>query len=301
MLSPGVLAIVVAASVMALLVMVAFASWMTVCDRHFGDEIGPGETYEIGYKDGEKRVYTVPNLEMVGGRCKILKPEFLQQLSDLLLVSQKALTKEGVDTWLSGGTLLGFVRHGSIIPWDDDADIHCDEKHIERLFSDEFADTMRKYDLEVFLVRGFDADTATKEAAAVRLRRVGTTIPSLDIFFTERKDGRVRKIDTWNGSARTYPKNENWPEDVIYPLQRQVIDGMELQLPNKPKDFLHGQYGDSALTKMYARHVAFSHAFPMIVNVGQWRTPGNKHSGDDVDQTVPSGGGSGGGDEAKKV
>ena len=49
--------------------------------------------------------------------------ELQKCILNILLAVDKVCREHNIRYWLSDGTLLGAVRHGGFIPWDDDADI----------------------------------------------------------------------------------------------------------------------------------------------------------------------------------
>ena len=51
---------------------------------------------------------------------------------ELLRFIDNVCNKYNIDYWITGGTLLGAVRHGGFIPWDDDVDINFMRKDYEK-------------------------------------------------------------------------------------------------------------------------------------------------------------------------
>lgn len=65
--------------------------------------------------------------------------EFQMRLCDLLLEFDRICKDHGIEYWLSSGNVLGAVRHGGFIPWDDDVDIEMtlkDYKKFEKVFKE---------------------------------------------------------------------------------------------------------------------------------------------------------------------
>ena len=52
---------------------------------------------------------------------------------ELLIFIDKVCNKHDIDYWLGFGTLLGAVRHGGFIPWDDDIDLVLLRKDYQKL------------------------------------------------------------------------------------------------------------------------------------------------------------------------
>ena len=56
------------------------------------------------------------------------EPHVVRRVYALGRVIARILREAGLCYWTSGGTTLGIVRHGGLIPWDDDIDICILEK-----------------------------------------------------------------------------------------------------------------------------------------------------------------------------
>ena len=55
-----------------------------------------------------------------------------ERILSIMLVIDKVCREHNITYYLSDGTMLGAVRHGGFIPWDDDADMAMPRADYER-------------------------------------------------------------------------------------------------------------------------------------------------------------------------
>lgn len=167
------------------------------------------------------------------------EPNIIQRLYDLLESTHSLLKELDIKYWITCGSLLGAVRHQSIIPWDDDIDLAMMESEIPRLW--ENRDKFKPLGLQLvkykFGFKVFHLDSPP-------IPNQNHHYPFLDIFVMTR--------DIINGKDAVAYKNleyrKEYPEhffvDELYPFTEYRLGKYILPGPGKNKPFLDRVYGN---------------------------------------------------------
>lgn len=114
------------------------------------------------------------------------------RMLEILCVLDRICKKHNLPYWLGYGTLLGAVRHGGFIPWDDDLDIAMmrkDYKKLLKILPDELPDDLslqmpgeRYYDLPFSKIRDKNSEISEAHHRDERYLQKGLFV---DIFPVE--------------------------------------------------------------------------------------------------------------------
>ena len=167
------------------------------------------------------------------------KPNF-ETLKRQLLDVISILDANDIRYHLEGGTLLGIVRDGMLLPWDHDTDISIMHDDLVRFLS--LLPALKKSGWRIS-VRRLEKDCSFGKEGQVRLIKVKDRFLGLiagenvlDIFVKFRKDDDVYWVAK-NNTMKVANVHYNGFDEIMW-------EGKKLKAPHQHKEYLTSKYGE---------------------------------------------------------
>lgn len=150
-----------------------------------------------------------------------------QQVADF----QAIMDHSKIPFFFAFGTLLGSVRHGGFMPWDDDADCCILEEDFEK-----FADVAPLFHKLGYTTFKLPSPGWGINWKGMKVRRViDEKDIDLDVFVIGLKDGLYVHPSGWPGTKLR--------RDQIFPLKKVQFGSLMINAPHDIKNFLDQMYG----------------------------------------------------------
>jgi hypothetical protein len=165
---------------------------------------------------------------------KNMTSEEISRLYELMKIVHDTFEKHKVRYFMTGGTLLGAVRHGGLIPWDDDIDIgvlEADMAQLKRAVTDLTAQDIICKPMGKFAELNFYFKRDAK-----------TRFPFIDVFFF---------VPDGSNYTLSRPKcRKEWPEEYynkleLFPLKKLQYGHLYLPAALAHDTYLARSYGDN--------------------------------------------------------
>jgi hypothetical protein len=149
-----------------------------------------------------------------------------EHLLELLTFTHEVLDVHGIVHWLDFGTLLGAVREGQLIPWDDDCDLAAFDSDADRILALRDVIEAAGYRLEV------------TNPANIRIHYSSVNENHVDLWLYRVRDGLLVSDENpfwlWPGMHDRHA----FPSAYVDELEEVILHGKPFPAPSPVHDFL---------------------------------------------------------------
>lgn len=185
---------------------------------------------------------------------KYISQKQVDQLYSLIKEVDAIFKKMDISYFVIGGTLLGAIRHGGLIPWDDDIDIGIFEHDTKKLFSKRLERQLEKRGL----VLNTEDDLGTYKIHYKRGQKIqgySHRFPFLDIFVYKKlgQKGKEKYVIADEDARSVWPKDV-YPVKDLFPLVDYSFGPLMLPGPLNSRKLLKKIYGQDVFETYYEEY-----------------------------------------------
>lgn len=182
-----------------------------------------------------------------------------QEIYDLMRKIDSLLTQNHIKYWATAGTLLGAIRHGGLIPWDDDLDIcilDIDEKKFEEMKQplEQLGLVLHYYRKDFYKIYKKDGDPIPD--AKNPGENLPFKYPFADVFIVTLEKNKEHEDVYVHRSNNFYFlfNNERYSYSQIATLSRVPFGPMTIPIPENPEKFLNSAYGMANHPRLWTKY-----------------------------------------------
>ena len=170
-----------------------------------------------------------------------------KEKEDLHIILKEIIThleNQNIDYFFAFGSLIGAVRHGFRMPYDDDIDLIINDKDLDKFFKNLKIKKKKGKSTTYYLNNNVEI-IHKNWGIPIKIVKKDNHYPFIDIntYFKENNNIYVPKKQLVNGHIKSFNQNVN----DIYPLKKAKFEEFKIKIPNKYIKILKNQYGKDVL------------------------------------------------------